>query len=126
MSRERKELGFYGENEAVKFLRKNNYRILRRNYKTPLGEIDIIAEKDGTIVFIEVKSSSSPLFGPPYLRVTKKKKNHIIKNALFYLKEHDLLDHEARIDIVAISFDKIDEEKFELIENAVELEGWWL
>jgi len=126
VSRERKELGFHGESKAVRFLKKNKYKILERNYKTVLGEIDIIAKKDGAIVFIEVKSGFSPLFGPPYLRVTKKKKNNIIKTAFLYLKEHDLLEEEARIDVVAINFDRYGSQMYELIENAVELEGWWL
>ena len=126
MGWERKDLGEYGENEAAKFLRKNKYRILERNYTTPLGEIDIIAEKEGVIVFVEVKSRSSPLFGPAYLRVTREKRKSIIKTALSYLKKHNLFDQDARIDIVAINFDKIGLERFELIENAVELEGWWL
>ena len=126
MGRERKEAGFHGENEAVAFLRGNSYKILERNYKTPFGEIDIIAKKDGAIVFVEVKSGAFPLFGPPYLRVTRRKMRSIIKTALSYLKKHDLLEEEARVDVVSINFGKFGAERIELIENAVESEGWWL
>ena len=95
-----------------------------RNYKTKLGEIDIIAEKEGSLVFVEVKSRSSPLFGPPLNRVTKEKKRNIIKTALSYLKKHALCDKEARIDVVAVNFDKTGPERFELIENAFGIEEW--
>lgn len=124
MGRERKDFGEFGEGQAVRFLKENKYKILQRNYKTPLGEIDIIAEKEGVIVFVEVKSRSSPLFGPPYLRVTKAKRRNIIKTALFYLKKHDSLDRDVRIDVVAVNFDKTGSERFELIENAFGIDEW--
>lgn len=126
MGQERRSLGRYGEDAAIKFLRKNKYKILERNYKTPLGEIDIIAKKENTTVFVEVKSRSSPLFGPPYLRVTKEKRRNIIKTALSYLKKHGLSDQEARVDVVAVNFDKAGSEVFELIEDAFGIEWWWL
>jgi len=126
MRPERGDLGLYGENEAVRFLKRNGYTILERNYKTTLGEIDIVAKKDEEIVFVEVKSRSSSLFGPASLRVTKKKKRNIIKTMFLYLKEHRLFDKDVRIDVVAVNFDKSGKERFELIENAVELEGGYL
>ena len=126
MRPERGELGLYGENEAVRFLARNGYRILERNYKTALGEIDVVAKKDSIIVFVEVKSRSSSLFGPACLRVTEKKKRNIIKTMFLYLKERELFDRDVRIDVVAVNFDKEGPERFELIENAVELEGGYL
>lgn len=122
MSQRGIELGKYCESKAVRFLKKNGYKILERNYRSPFGEIDVIAREGGYIIFIEIKSRASPLFGPPYLKVTKKKREHIIKGALSYLKRYDSVDTECRIDIVSISLDK--ERPMELIKNAFGMEGW--
>lgn len=120
MSQRGIELGRYCEKMAVRFLKKNGYRILERNYRSPFGEIDAIAEEGGSIVFVEIKSRASPLFGPPYLRVTKNKRKNIIKGALAFLKRYGLTDAECRIDIVSISLDK--EGEIELIKNAFGVE----
>ena len=58
MTTEKQNTGKIGEDIAVKFLEKNNYKILERNYRKPWGEIDIVGEKDGIVRFIEVKSVS--------------------------------------------------------------------
>jgi putative endonuclease len=110
-------LGRYCEDKAVRFLKKNGYKILERNYRSRFGEIDVITRVGGCLVFVEVKSRSSPLFGPPYLRITKKKRRSIIKNALSYLKKTSSIDAECRIDIVSISLDKKDDQ-IELIKDA--------
>jgi len=125
MSRRGIELGRYAEDMAVRFLRKNGYKILERNYKSVFGEIDVIAKDGESTVFVEIKSRSSPLFGPPYLRVTKRKKENIIKSAISYLKRYGLIDRECRIDVVSIS---LDEEPYsiELIKDAFGTEGRWL
>ncbi len=117
MSRRGIELGRYSEEKAAAFLKRNGYKILERNYKTAFGEIDVIAKEGGAIVFVEIKSRASPLFGPPYLRITKEKRHNIIKNALSYLKRHGLIDGECRIDVVSVSLDK-KEHPIELIKNA--------
>lgn len=122
MSKERKDLGRLGENEAVGFLRKNRYKIIGRNYATPFGEIDIIAKQGNAVIFVEVKSRSSPLFGLAQSKITKDKKEKIIKSALTYLKKHNLTEEEARIDVVAVNFDKTKRERFELIEDAFGIE----
>lgn len=117
MSQRGIRIGNICEDTAVGFLKECGYKILERNYRTPLGEIDVIAKDGNAIVFIEVKSRSSSLFGPPCLRITKKKKRHIINTALSYLKRYKLIDNESRIDIVSISLDKEDG-GIELIKNA--------
>ncbi len=117
MSQRGIELGKYCEKRAVRFLKKNGYKILERNYRSRFGEIDAIAKEGNSLVFVEIKSRSSPLFGPPYLRITKKKKEHIIKSALSYLKRYGLVDTECRIDIVSISLDN-ESQPIELMKNA--------
>ena len=122
MSKRGDALGRHCEEMAVRFLKGKRYEILERNYRTPFGEIDVIAEDKGCIVFIEVKSRSSPLFGPPYLRVTKKKKEKIIKSALSYQKKYGLIDKDSRIDVISVSLDL--KESIELIKGAFGAEGW--
>ena len=69
---QKKELGKKGEEVALRFFKKNGYRILERNYVCKLGEIDIIAKEKDTLAFIEVKTRTSTLFGPPQLAVNFK------------------------------------------------------
>ncbi len=84
---DRRELGFVGENAAAEMLRVKGYRILRRNYKCSLGEIDIIASKGAKISFIEVKTRRSLDYGRPGEAVDSRKQDHIRRAASCYLKE---------------------------------------
>jgi len=98
----RKE-GIEGEERAVKILKAEGYRILERNYRNPFGEIDIIAEEGGYIVFVEVKKRISPRFGEPLHSIDEIKKRHMIRSAQFYLKENKGFNKRARFDVVGIS-----------------------
>jgi len=121
MGREKKNIGAAGEKIALRHLKKLGYRIYESNFRTPFGEIDIVAKHKGIMVFVEVKSRTTSSLGPPYISITKVKERHIIKNALFYLKQRGIANVNWRIDIVLIKlrFDgKL--ESLELIENAVE------
>ena len=121
MGRERKMTGAAGEKIASAYLKKLGYRILESNFRTPFGEIDIVAKHKGVMVFVEVKSRTTSSFGPPYLSVTKIKQTHIVKNALFYLKRRRIINAYWRIDIVSVKLNydrKL--ESIELIESAVE------
>jgi putative endonuclease len=110
-----------GEKMAVKFLKKNGYKILKTNFRTPLGEIDVIARQKDVTVFVEVKTRISSSFGPPCLSVTRAKQRHIINNALCYLKGRGLVYSNWRIDVVSIKLDhEYKAKSIELIENAVE------
>ena len=121
MGRERKMTGAAGEKIASLFLKKMGYRILESNFRTPFGEIDIVAKHKGIIAFVEVKSRITSSFGPPYLSITKPKERSIVKNSLFYLKRLNILNADWRIDIVSVKLDHNCElESIELIENAVE------
>ena len=121
MGRERKMTGAAGERIASGFLKRLGYRILESNFRTPFGEIDIVAKHKGIIVFVEVKSRTTSSLGPPYLSVTKIKQTHIVKNALFYLARRRILNAWWRIDIVSVKLNYESKlESIELIENAVE------
>ncbi len=96
-----KPLGIEGEDLAVKFLSGKGYKIIARNYKTPIGEIDIIAKDGDTLVFVEVKTRADSSFGYPYEAVNYWKKEKLKKSALLYLKK---LRKElpSRFDVISI------------------------
>jgi len=120
MSGDRIELGRAGEETAADFLKNHGYRILFSNYKTKLGEIDIIAKDKGVICFIEVKTRTTDKFGLPQEAVSHIKQRQIGKAALVFLKEKKLLDKKARFDVVSVIYAQ-GRPKIDLIQNAFEL-----
>jgi len=103
------EMGRLGERLASEFLAKKGYRILARNFRTRFGEIDLIAAKDGVLVFVEVKLKIGDNFGPnPEEMIDKKKVQQIEKTAQSFLMENpeDGSRYESlRIDAVCIVLD---------------------
>ena len=81
----KKELGKRGEELALRFLRKNGYKVIERNYICKMGEMDIIAQEKDTLVFVEVKTRTSMDFGPPQLAVNPTKQMQLSKVALNFL-----------------------------------------
>jgi putative endonuclease len=120
MISDRREFGQKGESIAVRHLKKNGYKILEKNYRTKLGEIDIIAKDKDTIVFVEVKARRSRQFGNPKHAVTPNKQKKISMVALFYLKSTKQTDAKARFDVVAICAEQ-HENSIEIVKNAFEL-----
>lgn len=92
-------LGIRGERAAARFLRRQGMRVLVRGYRTPLGEIDLIARDGDTLVFVEVKTRRQ---GAPAEAVTPEKQRRLTLAALHFLKRHDLLEQRSRFDVVAI------------------------
>ena len=115
------EFGKQAEDAAATLLSAQGYKLIRRNYKTKLGEIDIIAEHKGVICFIEVKARHSKLFGAPAEAISAAKQRQISKAAICYLKENNLLNSSARFDVVSLLYEK-DAPEIELIKNAFELD----
>jgi putative endonuclease len=99
-----KPLGEEGEEMAVALLKQKGYAILQRNYRTPVGEADIIAKHEGTVVFVEVKARSSFAFGRPFEAVNSRKIQKIRRIALFYLKQPGQ-EAPVRFDVVSISYE---------------------
>lgn len=91
-----------GEEIATEFLRKKGYKILERNFTCKRGEIDIIALDKKEIVFIEIKARMSLKYGLPSEAVTKKKLEHILKTAEYFLYCRNLEDENTRIDVIEI------------------------
>lgn len=121
MSLLKKLLGREGEDLAARFLTKQGYRILERNYSTRSGEIDLIALHDGDVVFVEVKTRSGDAFGAPELAVTPRKQQRMVKAALAYIKYKKLHQVPCRFDVVAITT-AAEQEEVELIPNAFEMD----
>lgn len=109
-------VGKEGEEAAVRFLINKGYEILFRNYTAEKAEVDIIALKDGILVFVEVKTRSSLSFGSPKDFVTNKKIKLMIKAANIFIDSFNRTE-EARFDIIGIH-KRGDEYDIEHIEDA--------
>ena len=116
------ELGKKGEALAEKFLIDKGFRIIQRNYRCKIGEIDLICEKDKILVFCEVKSRRSIVFGIPAEAIDSKKIRHIRRVASWFLTQKMCInrlysDYDMRFDVVEVVFVN---EKYELnhVENA--------
>jgi len=120
MLNSRQKFGEKSESIAVNYLKKQGYKIIEQNYRTKLGEIDIIAKEKDIIVFIEVKSRKSKNFGNPKWAVTPKKQRTISMVALQYLKTTMQSNVKARFDVVSI-ISSNDNPSIEIIKNAFEL-----
>ena len=102
MTRERLSLGKKGEDLAIAQLRALKYKILERNFKCALGEIDIIAREKDTLVFVEVKTRRTRDFGGPAAAVNERKQRQLSRVALTYLNMKKLPQMPARFDVVAV------------------------
>ena len=94
--------GNIGEELASNFLKKEKYKILQRNYKNSIGEIDIIAKDKKTIVFIEVKARSTQIYGSPCEAVDRRKQQKIHNVASVYLSQKHLENNEIRFDVIEV------------------------
>ena len=121
MTDKRLQFGREGESAALTFLKKKGYRILEKNFRTKVGEIDIIAEQDGVIVFIEVKARASHEFGHPITAITPAKQKKIIQTAKSFLARKRISDKPMRFDVVALTSDASDSWQIELLENAFQV-----
>ncbi len=102
MTEERLSLGRWGEEEAVRFLRRLGMKIVERNFRTPVGEIDIIARHGRTLVFIEVKTRRGNLFGTPQEAVGPFKQRQIVRTAQWYLNNGSGRGLQPRFDVIAV------------------------
>jgi putative endonuclease len=106
MTEERLSLGKKGEDFAAKLLKKRGYKIKERNYRSPAGEIDIIAIEGKTLAFVEVKTRSSNSFGTAEEAVNIRKQRQIIRAAMYYLQQSAKKeDSPARFDVVSVRAD---------------------
>ena len=102
-----KVLGTQGESVAVKFLKDKKYKILKQNFITKIGEIDIIAQTKDIIVFVEVKARKSVRFGYPREAINLAKQNKIRTVATQYLLANKLMNSKVRFDCIEVLCDQI-------------------
>jgi putative endonuclease len=117
MPRTSKTLGTWGEQRAAEFLENLGYTILDRNFHYGHGEIDLIADNKGTLVFVEVKTQKSETMGEAFTWVTRKKQRQIGRVALAYLTQNQIVDRDCRFDVIAVAKD-LDGVKIQHIVNA--------
>ncbi len=115
-----REIGALGEKIAAEYLTRLGYVIRERNFRLREGEIDIIAEKDDFLIFIEVRTRRSLSFGTPEESVTAKKKERLIAMTQAYMEDREDLPPSWRIDVMALELGpKGQISRLELIENAI-------
>jgi putative endonuclease len=87
---------------AANYLEEKGYAILTRNWRSPYGEIDLIATQDGVVTFVEVKTRASKSLGPPEISITSRKGEHMRDTAEYYIQQHPELINDWRIDVITV------------------------
>jgi putative endonuclease len=99
----RQSLGAWGEAVAREYLASHGYTIRAGNWRCPEGEIDLVAEMSGVLVFVEVKTRRSNAFGAPEEAVGQRKARRLLLAATSYLDAHQLAEVDWRIDVIAVT-----------------------
>lgn len=110
------KLGKIGEKLAEQYLRAQNYQIVKINFRTREGEVDLIAKKNGVLIFVEVKTRKSLIFGEPVEAVDEIKLRRLTKMALTYIREYNW-DGSFRLDVIGITWKARDGPKLEHLKN---------
>lgn len=121
MQNKQQQLGAWGEDVAVKFLKNKKYKIIERNWQNKWGEIDIVTKFNKTIIFVEVKTIyQNPSFHP-LDQVNLKKQWQLAKMAQLYLSKHRIpLNTSCQIDIITVEKQNENNYRIEHFENAIE------
>lgn len=117
------QTGVWGEKKACEFLQNRGYKCLMSNYKGPGGEIDLIMEKEGALIFVEVKTRS-PGKLRPLAAVTSSKRRKIIKTATTYLRTLKNPRQRVRFDVVEVYLSENQLDKIHHVENAFDMSPW--
>ena len=121
MTDRRRALGQLGERLAARHLERRGYHILARNWRCPVGEIDLVAERGDTLVFVEVRTRRGDRLGTPQESITPSKQAKLIETAQTYLAEAELGERDWRIDVVAVEMSpRGNVVRIDVIENAIE------
>ncbi len=84
----KKAIGAFGEEQSRRWLEGLGYELVCQNFQSPFGEIDLIMKQGRTLVFIEVKTRTSLIYGMPAESITKEKQKHMKKTALYFLNRY--------------------------------------
>ncbi|MBM3121974.1 MAG: YraN family protein [Chloroflexi bacterium] len=96
-------LGAWGEARAREHLLAQGYTLLASNWRCREGELDLVAEIEGTLVFVEVKTRRSTAYGRPEEAISARKARHLVQAALSYLEASQVADRDWRVDVIAIT-----------------------
>jgi len=119
MLKDSRSAGRKGEDLACRFLKKDKYKILEKNFRCRQGEIDIIAEdRKGVLCFVEVKARSSEDFGLPIEAVTHRKQKKLLATAFIYLENKNIQSRDMRFDIVSVD---LNNQESKIIKNAFDV-----
>jgi len=118
---DRRALGQLGESLAARELERRGYRIVARNWRCPVGEIDLVAERDDMLVFVEVRTRRGNARGTPQESITPAKQAKLIETAQTYLSEQETAERDWRIDVVGVEMSPRGKLlRIDVIENAIE------
>lgn len=123
MRDQRRTVGDEGEGRAEAYLRQRGFRILGRNVRSPLGELDLVADDQGVLVFVEVKRRRTGAFGGAIEAVDARKRAKLIQLAAQYLAQYRIRNRACRFDVVLIQDDVETAEAVQHIANAFDLAG---
>jgi len=119
----RRVFGQEGESAAEQYLRHKGYRIVARNLRSSVGELDLVAEDGQVLVFVEVKARRTDAFGGAIHAVHQRKQEKLIQLAAQYLARHHLKDRPCRFDVVLLQGTDAAASQIEHIQNAFEVPG---
>ncbi len=119
----RRLIGQEGEATAESYLRRKGYRILAKNLRSSLGELDLVAEDGRVLVFVEVKARRTEEFGGAIHAVHQRKQEKLIRLASQYLARHQLTNRACRFDVVLLQGTDAAAPQIEHIQNAFEIPG---
>jgi putative endonuclease len=117
----RHRFGQTGEEKAEQFLRNKGYRILERNLRSSLGELDLVAEDAGVLVFVEVKARTTEAFGGALLAVDRRKQTKLTRLAAQFLAQRHWTERPCRFDVVLVQGEPSAGLRIEHLENAFEV-----
>lgn len=111
-------MGAVGEDEAERFLASRGYRIVERNFSCRSGEIDLVADDDGTLCFVEIKARAGEQYGSAIESLSRTKLRKLVRAAQWYLTLHPT-DAPCRFDVLAMDLDPSDRSwRFQLVRGA--------
>lgn len=118
----RQLLGAWGERAAARFLRRRGYVIVERNYRCPVGEIDLVAVDGDTLVFVEVKTRTGDAFGTPFEAVDGRKRRRLLRAATHFLRRRGGEGSGLRFDVVGVTRTGLTW-RCELVQDAFDASG---
>ncbi|OQW35436.1 MAG: hypothetical protein A4E19_01350 [Nitrospira sp. SG-bin1] len=117
----RHQFGQASEMQAERFLLAKGYRILDRNVRTSFGELDLVAEDHGVVVFVEVKGRATEAFGGALFAVDHRKRDRLARLAAQYLAQRHWSEKACRFDVVLVQGSPSDQGRIQHLENAFEV-----